>query len=138
MRAAPDRLSVKSPLQAFVVFGNPEEALRACLKDREIFCEGDKFGDRYVRVYPTVESDLPDIQECLTLATSAQGQEVCAVARAQSRNLIRRLRLKLQNTCVRGISTSHLFFTAHHSAGYGNAKCQQSRRQRDQGQEPAI
>lgn len=63
-------------IQAFVVFGNPEEALRACLKDREIFCDGDKFGDRYVRVYPTVESDLPDIQECLTLATSAQGQEV--------------------------------------------------------------
>lgn len=107
---------MKYPLQAFVVFGNPEEALRACLKDREIFCEGDKFGDRYVRVYPTVESDLPDIQECLTLATSAQGQEVCAknyaVARAQSRKLIRPLQLKLQNTCVRRISTSHLLFTA--------------------------
>lgn len=62
--------------QAFVVFGNPEEALRACLKDREMFCDGDKFGDRYIRVYPTVESDLPDIQECLALANSAQGQEV--------------------------------------------------------------
>lgn len=68
-------LVITCVVQAFVVFGNPEEALRACLKDREIFCDGDKFGDRYVRVYPTVESDLPDIQECLTLATSSQGQE---------------------------------------------------------------
>ena len=63
-------------MQAFVVFGDIEEAQKACLKDREIFCEGDKFGDRYVRVYPTVESDLPDIQECLAAASSAQGQEV--------------------------------------------------------------
>lgn len=63
-------------LQAFVVFGDAEEAQKACLKDREIFCEGDKFGDRYVRVYPTVESDLPDIQECLAAASSAQNQEV--------------------------------------------------------------
>ena len=61
--------------QAFVVFGDPEEAQKACLKDREIFCEGDKFGDRYVRVYPTVESDLPDIQECLQTASS-HGSEV--------------------------------------------------------------
>lgn len=60
-----------------MVFGSAEEAQRACLKDREIFCDGDKFGDRYVRVYPTVESDLPDIQECLTLANSSQGLEVC-------------------------------------------------------------
>ncbi|DBB18504.1 TPA: hypothetical protein ACH3X3_000145 [Trebouxia sp. C0006] len=56
--------------EAFVVFGDAEEAQKACLKDREIFCEGDKFGDRYVRVYPTVESDLPDIQECLAAASS--------------------------------------------------------------------
>ncbi|KAA6418769.1 MAG: RNA binding [Trebouxia sp. A1-2] len=56
--------------EAFVVFGGAEEAQKACLKDREIFCEGDKFGDRYVRVYPTVESDLPDIQECLAAASS--------------------------------------------------------------------
>lgn len=62
-------------LQAFVVFGDAEEAQKACLKDREIFCEGDKFGDRYVRVYPTVESDLPDIQECLA-AASSHGSEV--------------------------------------------------------------
>ena len=58
------------------MFGDVEEAQKACLKDREIFCEGDKFGDRYVRVYPTVESDLPDIQECLAAASSAQNQEV--------------------------------------------------------------
>ena len=68
-------------LQAFVVFGDAEEAQKACLKDREVFCEGDKFGDRYVRVYPTVESDLPDIQECLAAASSAQGQEVSIVRR---------------------------------------------------------
>ena len=66
-------------LQAFVVFGDAEEAQKACLKDREIFCEGDKFGDRYVRVYPTVESDLPDIQECLAAASSAQSLEVVAM-----------------------------------------------------------
>ena len=65
-------------LQAFVVFGDAEEAQKACLKDREIFCDGDKFGDRYVRVYPTVESDLPDIQECLA-AASSHGSEVCAI-----------------------------------------------------------
>lgn len=47
-------------VQAFVVFESPEEAQRACQKDRETF--GDKFGDRYVRVYPTLESDVPDMQ----------------------------------------------------------------------------
>jgi epithelial splicing regulatory protein 1/2 len=41
------------------VFDSPEEAQRACQKDRETF--GDKFGDRYVRVYPTLESDLADM-----------------------------------------------------------------------------
>ena len=64
------------------MFGDVEEAQKACLKDREIFCEGDKFGDRYVRVYPTVESDLPDIQECLAAASSAQGQEVSTLTAA--------------------------------------------------------
>jgi RNA recognition motif-containing protein len=47
-------------VQAFVVFESPEDAQRACQKDRETF--GDKFGDRYVRVYPTLESDVPDMQ----------------------------------------------------------------------------
>lgn len=47
-------------MQAFVVFESPEDAQRACQKDRETF--GDKFGDRYVRVYPTLESDIPDMQ----------------------------------------------------------------------------
>lgn len=42
------------------MFECPEEAQRACQKDRETF--GDKFGDRYVRVYPTLESDIPDMQ----------------------------------------------------------------------------
>lgn len=46
--------------EAFVLFDNPEEARRATQKDRETF--GDKFGDRYVRVYPTLESDVSDMQ----------------------------------------------------------------------------
>lgn len=48
-------------LQAFVVFESPEEARRACTKDRETF--GEKFGDRYVRVYPTLDSDSNDMQD---------------------------------------------------------------------------
>lgn len=81
----------KLALQAFVVFGGAEEAQKACLKDREIFCEGDKFGDRYVRVYPTVESDLPDIQECLA-AASSHGPEVCtATTKAKHCSTLARL-----------------------------------------------
>lgn len=49
--------------QAFVVFESPEEAQRACQKDRETF--GEKFGDRYVRVYPTLESDVADMQQAV-------------------------------------------------------------------------
>jgi hypothetical protein len=49
--------------QAFVCFENPEEARRACQKDRETFSE--KWGDRYVRVYPTLESDVADMQQAL-------------------------------------------------------------------------
>jgi hypothetical protein len=44
-----------------VVFESPDEAQRACQKDRETF--GEKFGDRYVRVYPTLESDVADMQQ---------------------------------------------------------------------------
>jgi hypothetical protein len=47
-------------LQAFIVFENLDEARRATQKDRETF--GDKFGDRYVRVYPTLDSDISDMQ----------------------------------------------------------------------------
>eukprot|EP00882_Tetradesmus_deserticola_P000637 GHRQ01000694.1.p1 GENE.GHRQ01000694.1~~GHRQ01000694.1.p1 ORF type:complete len:536 (+),score=232.05 GHRQ01000694.1:152-1759(+) len=47
--------------EAFVVFESPDEAQRACQKDRETF--GEKFGDRYVRVYPTLESDVADMQQ---------------------------------------------------------------------------
>lgn len=47
-------------LQAFVVFQSPDEARRATQKDRETF--GEKYGDRYVRVYPTLESDIADMQ----------------------------------------------------------------------------
>lgn len=46
--------------EAFIVFKNPAEARRATQKHRETF--GEKFGDRYVRVYPTLESDIPDLQ----------------------------------------------------------------------------
>jgi hypothetical protein len=46
-----------------VVFDTPDEAQRACQKDRETF--GEKFGDRYVRVYPTLESDVPDMQQAV-------------------------------------------------------------------------
>lgn len=50
-------------MQAFVVFECPDEAQRACQKDRETF--GEKFGDRYVRVYPTLESDVADMQQAV-------------------------------------------------------------------------
>jgi hypothetical protein len=46
-----------------VCFEGPEEARRACQKDRETF--GDKWGDRYVRVYPTLESDMQDMQQAV-------------------------------------------------------------------------
>jgi hypothetical protein len=46
-----------------VCFESPEEARRACQKDRETFSE--KWGDRYVRVYPTLESDVADMQQAL-------------------------------------------------------------------------
>lgn len=49
--------------EAFVLFENPEEARRATQKDRETF--GEKFGDRYVRVYPTLESDVSDMQSAV-------------------------------------------------------------------------
>ncbi|KAI8473994.1 MAG: hypothetical protein J3K34DRAFT_518509 [Monoraphidium minutum] len=49
--------------EAFVCFENPEEARRACQKDRETF--GEKWGDRYVRVYPTLESDVADMQQAV-------------------------------------------------------------------------
>lgn len=45
------------------MFESPDEARRATQKDRETF--GDKFGDRYVRVYPTLESDVPDMQQAV-------------------------------------------------------------------------
>jgi hypothetical protein len=50
-------------VQAFVCFEGPEEARRACQKDRETFSE--KWGDRYVRVYPTLESDVADMQQAV-------------------------------------------------------------------------
>lgn len=56
--------------EAFVVFPSSEEARRATQKDRETF--GEKFGDRYVRVYPTLESDIPDMQAAVA---QAQQQE---------------------------------------------------------------
>jgi hypothetical protein len=65
-----------TPAQAFIVFESPEDARRATQKDRETF--GDKFGDRYVRVYPTLESDVADMQAAvLQQANSAQHQVRC-------------------------------------------------------------
>ncbi|KAG1680359.1 hypothetical protein FOA52_015450 [Chlamydomonas sp. UWO 241] len=45
--------------EAFVVFESPSEARRAIQKDRETF--GDKFGERYVRVYPSLDTDVADL-----------------------------------------------------------------------------
>lgn len=58
--------------EAFVVFGTPDDAHRACQKDREAF--GEKFGDRYVRVYPTLESDVSDMQQAVLQQHMAQQQ----------------------------------------------------------------
>ncbi|KXZ49796.1 hypothetical protein GPECTOR_19g247 [Gonium pectorale] len=52
--------------EAFVVFENSDEARRATQKDRETFSE--KYGDRYVRVYPTLDSDIPDMQVAVAAA----------------------------------------------------------------------
>ncbi|GIL84599.1 hypothetical protein Vretimale_14466 [Volvox reticuliferus] len=60
--------------EAFVVFEDSDEARRATQKDRETF--GEKFGDRYVRVYPTLDSDIPDMQAAVAqaqLQEQAQG-----------------------------------------------------------------
>lgn len=45
-------------------FENSDEARRACQKDRETF--GEKWGERYVRVYPTLESDVSDMQQAVS------------------------------------------------------------------------
>jgi hypothetical protein len=58
-----------------VVFESPDEAQRACQKDRETF--GEKFGDRYVRVYPTLESDVADMQQVVHQQNMVQ-QVSCA------------------------------------------------------------
>lgn len=60
--------------EAFIVFDNPDEARRATQKDRETF--GDKFGDRYVRVYPTLESDVSDMQAAVVQQNMALQQGV--------------------------------------------------------------
>eukprot|EP00798_Chlamydomonas_sp_ICE-L_P009763 gene9763-7638_t len=61
--------------EAFVVFEGPEHARNATKKDREVF--GERFGERYVRVYPTLESDLPEIALAIMQSQSSyttQGQ----------------------------------------------------------------
>lgn len=55
-----------------MVFESPSEARRATQKDRETFAE--RFGDRYVRVYPSLESDIPDMQAAAL--QQALGQQV--------------------------------------------------------------
>lgn len=73
--------------QAFVCFENPEEARRACQKDRETFSE--KWGDRYVRVYPTLESDVADMQQAVLqqnmVHTQVRGGLGCGGPRCRSR-----------------------------------------------------
>ena len=65
------RLTLLIPhVQAFIVFDSASESRRACQKDRETFLE--KFGDRYVRVYPTLDSDLADMQAAMTQQTAQQ------------------------------------------------------------------
>lgn len=49
--------------EAFIAFESAEEAQRATQKDRELF--GDRFGDRYVRVYPSLDSDINDMQQAV-------------------------------------------------------------------------
>ncbi|KXZ54647.1 hypothetical protein GPECTOR_4g713 [Gonium pectorale] len=58
--------------EAFVVFENSEEARRATQKDRAVF--GEKFGERYVRVYPTLDSDIPDMQAAVQQQQHEQAQ----------------------------------------------------------------
>ncbi|GAX80146.1 hypothetical protein CEUSTIGMA_g7584.t1 [Chlamydomonas eustigma] len=53
--------------EAYVVFESPAEARRATQKDRETF--GEKFGDRYVRVYLLLESDMSDMQAAVQQQT---------------------------------------------------------------------
>mmetsp|Transcript_19521 Transcript_19521/g.50730 ORF Transcript_19521/g.50730 Transcript_19521/m.50730 type:complete len:528 (+) Transcript_19521:90-1673(+) len=48
---------------AFIVFDGLDEARRATQKDRETF--GDKFGDRYVRVYPALATDEAEMQQAV-------------------------------------------------------------------------
>ena len=55
-------------VQAYIVFDSPIESRRATQKDRETF--GEKFGDRYVRVYPVLESDQADMQAAMTQQTT--------------------------------------------------------------------
>lgn len=59
-------------MQAFVAFESAEDARRATQKDRETF--GEKFGDRYVRVYPTLESDVGDMQQAVLQQNMAHQQ----------------------------------------------------------------
>uniref|UniRef100_A0A6T8QA73 RRM domain-containing protein n=1 Tax=Chlamydomonas leiostraca TaxID=1034604 RepID=A0A6T8QA73_9CHLO len=58
--------------EAFIAFESADEARRATQKDRETF--GDKFGDRYVRVYPTLESDVGDMQQAVMQQSMAHQQ----------------------------------------------------------------
>ena len=50
---------------------DPEAARQATQKDRVTFSE-QKFGDRYVRVYPALDSDVGDMQAAV-LALQGMG-----------------------------------------------------------------
>ncbi|KAJ9533303.1 hypothetical protein QJQ45_026353 [Haematococcus lacustris] len=57
--------------EAFVRFESPEEQKQALQKDRDTFGL-EKFGDRFVRVYPVLETDAVEMQQVLQQQTTAQ------------------------------------------------------------------
>lgn len=75
-------------LQAFVQFPSGDDARNATQKDREVF--GEKFGDRYVRVYPTLESDGPDMLAVVMQTTLLSNQVCCACISVTCAELRRR------------------------------------------------
>ncbi len=72
-----------SPPQAFVRFESLDDQKAALQKDRETFGL-EKFGDRYVRVYPALETDLPDMQQAVVqqsmVLTVREAAECCHLA----------------------------------------------------------
>jgi bifunctional ADP-heptose synthase (sugar kinase/adenylyltransferase) len=83
--------------QAFVLFESSEEARRATQKDREVF-NVDKFGDRYVRVYPSLASDTADINQAV--AQQNMAPPMVGVVRLFVGSVIVQQRCFLGNLCA--------------------------------------